>query len=321
LKTPAWLGWRTLTEDLFCELIVSEHGSFRVFSGQWESAGAYTQTLLDAFESLPEAEVKSQTLASAYSLLRLSDEVAARAGVDRDTLSGGTPMANIELPSPVALRQLADRVRFTDADLKQIAVIKEALTPYILDPDHFPHVSERLIGDTPLEFHPLLRTPSDLILVSPANVSLAVRSVLIMTALRGGMGDAFQEAILERQEQYSESGHFWPVRPVLLSSPDRFFIRISVGTYEPGGDTFRSFRFRTHSKIFHAKHLDPYVPSRLMPSNSSQHSLSCSGISQASKKTFGRPPLSCWRAGGVGGNRSHLRSTITRPPPTGSCSW
>ena len=37
-------------EDLFCELIVSERGNFRIFSGQWESAGAYTQTLLDAFE-------------------------------------------------------------------------------------------------------------------------------------------------------------------------------------------------------------------------------------------------------------------------------
>ena len=102
-------------------------------------------------------------------------------------------------------------MRFSDAELAEIGIVKTALTSYILEPDQFSYVSDRSIGDTPLEFHPLLRTPGALILVSPANVSTAVRSVLISTAIRGGMGDAFQEAILIRQERYTDEGSFWPV--------------------------------------------------------------------------------------------------------------
>jgi hypothetical protein len=221
-------------EDLFCELIVSERGSFRIFTGQWESAGAYTQTLLDAFESLPDAKMKSTALRSAYALLRLSDEVAIRADVGRDTSPGGAAMAKIELPSPAELRELAERVRFTGAELAKLGINSEMLAPYILAPDQLPHVSDRPVGDTPQEFHPLLQTPAALVLISPANVSLAVRSILIHMALDGGMGDAFQIAILEQQEKWTEAGQFWPVLPLSLSPPDPFFMRTSIGEYEPG---------------------------------------------------------------------------------------
>jgi hypothetical protein len=104
-------------EDLLCERIFLEQGSFRIFSGPWESAGPYTQTLLDAFETLPDSQPKSAALISVYGLLRLSEAVASRAGVDRYTPSGGTPKAEIELPSPDGLRQLVSRVRFSDGEL------------------------------------------------------------------------------------------------------------------------------------------------------------------------------------------------------------
>ena len=41
------------SEDLFCEMIATSRGNYRIFPGQWEAAAPYTQTLLDAFESLP----------------------------------------------------------------------------------------------------------------------------------------------------------------------------------------------------------------------------------------------------------------------------
>lgn len=221
-------------ERLFCELIVSERGNFRIFAGRWESAGAYTQTLLDAFESLPNAAIKSAALTSVYALLRLSEEVANRADIDRDTLPGGSPMATIDLPSPAGLRHLADRVWFTDNEISRLGIVGTALTPYILAPDQFPYVSGVPIGDTPLEFHPLLRASGALVLVSPANVPVAVRSVLIQTALRRGMGDAFQKAILEQQEKHTEDGRFWPAPAISLSPPNDFFMRTSAMEYARG---------------------------------------------------------------------------------------
>jgi hypothetical protein len=221
-------------EDLFCELIVSKRGDFRIFAGQWESAGAYTQTLLEAFESLPDAKIKSAALASVYALLRLSEEVASRAGVDREMAPSGTPSATIELPSPLGLRHLADRVKFTCVELTKLGIRDETLTPYILASHQFADVSSQPIGDTPLEFRPLLRTPAATVLVSPQNVSTAIRATLIMGALRGGMGDAFQQAILNRQERWIDQGQFWPVSPISLPPADRFLMRTIVRQHEPG---------------------------------------------------------------------------------------
>lgn len=45
-------------EDTFCDLIVTKSGNFRIILGLWESATAYTQTLLEAFEELPEQDKK-----------------------------------------------------------------------------------------------------------------------------------------------------------------------------------------------------------------------------------------------------------------------
>jgi hypothetical protein len=72
------------TEDIFCDLIATEHGNYRIMPGHWEAAAPYTQTLLDAFESLPNSPLKRDTLLSVYSLLRLSDAIAARANIGRE---------------------------------------------------------------------------------------------------------------------------------------------------------------------------------------------------------------------------------------------
>ena len=222
------------SEDLFCEQITSESGNFRLFSGQWEAAGAYTQTLIDAFQSLPYARQKQAALTSAYALLSLSEAVADRAGVDRFTEFGVNPREDLELPTSEELSRLGERVRFSDADLKDLGILKAALAPYILDPQQFPAVSDRDIGNTPLEFHPLIETPAGYILASPPNVSLAVRAVLLSTAKEGGMATTFQHAIMEQQEAYSHAGHFWPTNNLQLSPPNRFDIRAAVGEYEPG---------------------------------------------------------------------------------------
>jgi hypothetical protein len=223
------------SEGLFCEVIVLERGVFRIFAGLWEAAGAYSQTLLDAFESLPNSEQKDTALTSVYALLRLSDEVAARSNVNLHTPSGGAPKGEIELPSPGTLRVVAKRVQFDDADLAKWQITQGMLAPYIIQPDEFSNVSDRPIGDTALEFHPLLRSSGGLVLISPCNVSTAIRSVLISTAIRGGIGASLQEAVLVRQERFTNEGNFWPMRRISLAPPNKYYMRGSICEYEQGG--------------------------------------------------------------------------------------
>ena len=221
-------------EDLFCDLIVTRQGNYRIFTGLWEGAGPYTQTLLDAFEALPAGSLKHQTLTSAYSLLAISDELAARANIDRFTPSAGEPKGLMAVPNTDDLKRLARRVRLTDADLERLQIKKEALVPFLLSAEELPFVSDRPPGDTPLEFYPLLAVPNGIVVVSPPNISLAVRAVLVNAAQAGGMADALLAAMLVEQQEYSENSGFWPVRSLNLSPPNQYFMRASVCQYAQG---------------------------------------------------------------------------------------
>ena len=116
-------------EDLFCDHISTTRGDFRIFTGLWEGAGPYTQTLLNAFETLPAGRMKDRVLTSVYALLRLSDALAERAGVDRSTVSSGTPNGDFPVPSAEELKRLSRRVRFSDGDLIRLNIDKNGADP------------------------------------------------------------------------------------------------------------------------------------------------------------------------------------------------
>lgn len=215
-------------EDLFCELITTAHGDYRIFPGQWEAAAPYTQTLLDAFESLPNGSLKQDALKVIYPLLRLSDELAERASVCRLSPSAGEPKGLISVPNTEALKQLARRVKFTDAELGRLDISKGALAPFLLQPHHFPHISNLEVGETPLVFHPLLSSSNGIIVASPANISLAIRAVIVSTAQKGGMDKYMLSAMLTEQQKYSEESGFWPVRSLELPPPNQHFLRSAV---------------------------------------------------------------------------------------------
>jgi hypothetical protein len=221
-------------EELFCDHISTKRGDFRIFLGLWESAGPYTQTLLDAFEALPAGRMKARALTSAYALLKLSEALTARAGVDRNTMSSGEPSGQFFVPSAEELKRLSRRVRFSDADLARLDIDRNALTPFFLDANTMGYLCDRPAGETPLEFYPLQAIPSGLIVLNPSNLSIALRAALLTTAREGGMDDALQRALLFKQEEYSQDSGFWPVRSLQLSPPNQFMLRTSVRSYAPG---------------------------------------------------------------------------------------
>ena len=221
-------------EDLFCDVIVAQRGNFRILSGQWETASPYTQTLLEAYESLPPAPTKAAVLESVYSILRLSEEIAERASVDRDIPSGNNPNGFMRVPSDEALRCLARRVRFTDIELDRLGVSKGALAPFFLSLEQHQFISDRPPGETPLDFYPLLDTEIGVVVASPTTISLAVRALLVVTARRGGMEDDLLARMLVEQQLYSEATGFWPLPSLQLSPPNRVSLRAGVCQYEQG---------------------------------------------------------------------------------------
>lgn len=70
-------------EDFFCDVVPTIRGDFLIFTGHWEHAAAHTQTIIQAFEALPDAPIRSNALDHAYALLALSDALVQRAHTER----------------------------------------------------------------------------------------------------------------------------------------------------------------------------------------------------------------------------------------------
>lgn len=154
-------------EDLLCDSLATGAGNFRIFPGQWESATAFSQVVIEAFETLPSARRKDDTLHVVNALLRLSEEIARRADLDRTTESGGIPQGLMPLPHSAALKRLARLVTFSARDLAALEIDPKALAPFILDEAQLGLIGSREVGETPLEFHPLLAVGNELVVVSP----------------------------------------------------------------------------------------------------------------------------------------------------------
>ncbi|RYD85708.1 MAG: hypothetical protein EOP84_01565 [Verrucomicrobiaceae bacterium] len=221
-------------EDCFVEAIPTSRGDFLIFDGNWEHAAPYTETVVRAFELLPDASAKDRALDCAYSLLAISDAVAKRAQLQRRAYVGGTPAGEMALPSNEQMQLLSRRVKFTDAQLEKLGISKELLTPFYLLPEHFESVGASVVGDSPLEFYPLLLTEGGLIVISPGSLSLAVRACLLDTAKRGGMSNAFLSRLATVQEDFAVSSLFWPGSQLRLSRPDKHMLRASVCHFAPG---------------------------------------------------------------------------------------
>jgi hypothetical protein len=233
LETAKVLRLEDPVEDLFCDTIATRRGNFRIFTAQWEAAGPYTQTLLNAFVSLPSGRLKDGALESVYALLRLSDAIAERAGVYRFTESGGDPMGVLSVPGADVLSALAKRMRFTDEELARLGILKSALTPFFLPAENYPYVSDRSIGDTPLEFRPLIANPNSTIVASPANISLAVRYLIVHVALHGGLDRLLNHRLMIEQQKYSEFSGFWP-SSLHMEGPNLHGMRACVAQYDHG---------------------------------------------------------------------------------------
>ncbi|MEO3434457.1 hypothetical protein [Inquilinus sp. CAU 1745] len=228
----------TLMEDgiegFFVESVPTQRGDALIFEGHWEGAAQYTETVVRAFEGLPEDPLKSAALNTAYALLRLSTALVVRSGLHRRSLSAGEPKGVIAPPSDEVLQRLARRVRFTVSELETLGISLADLQPYILQPDQYAEVHRSPPGGSALDYFPLLEVDGGIIVASPGTMSLAVRATLLDTANRGGVGDALTSYMAEVQEGFAVSTGFFPGSELRLGPLDRHNLRATVIGIAPG---------------------------------------------------------------------------------------
>lgn len=221
-------------EDLFCDVVSSPKGDKLIFAGHWEQAASCTQTLLRAFGQLPDDKVRDEALQACYALLEISDLVASRAGLRRYSYKEGSTKGEVTLPSNDRLRTLARRTSVTDSDLSDRGLRRGDLIPFFLPPGRETSVSEKLPGDSALDYQPLINLEKGCIVVHPGNITIAIRAHLISVAKSFGMENALLHRLMEQQENFSTESGFWPIpRLGLRQSPEKN-IRGSVRTFAAG---------------------------------------------------------------------------------------
>lgn len=200
-------------EDFFSQPLRTSWGNFSIFQGHWEGAAACTELILAAFCRLPDGDPKEQTLNQVLALLRLSQALSERAKVSRgDVGDERIPSAPIDIPREKRLRVLRRVVCFSRLDLAALGVDLISLAPFLLDIDKAHSVADSFPGDSPLEFRPLILLGDAVMVAAPANISTAVRALLVHTAVEGGMRQSLAVRLQEQQGLFVQESAFTRVR-------------------------------------------------------------------------------------------------------------
>lgn len=137
------------SEDVFTALVHTGRGNFRLMEGIYQGAAFCLQRILNIMSEMPRNRAFSRLHRSVEALLRISDEVVARAGLKEYLLGGEFPQDKLSPQVLVCLPEIRSVVCFSREDLLQFGITKDDLADFALDPsalsapwnDHVFHAS------------------------------------------------------------------------------------------------------------------------------------------------------------------------------------
>ena len=225
-------------EDVFVSNVEASFGNARLFQGRWENSAEYvqacTETLFKIGEERPWAQ---EALGPIMALLRVSEALAERAGVERYTRTESTPGEKIVLRNS-AVRELCRHVAFSDEDLAAIGVGSGALYPFYFQNEHARSLAGEMMGHSALERRPLVRFKGCTTVALPTAIGAAVRRFAIEQATAEGDLRLFQSTL--HLAQFSEAFQLgrpgWGVGFIEMPQPDPDDgMREFIGTFDESG--------------------------------------------------------------------------------------
>ncbi len=221
-------------EDVSVSNVVTWFGNARTFDAGWYENDSALQAFPLAVLRLHE-DWKRPVAHSVNALLKLSEAVAARAGLPRFTPSNGRPRQPLRIVQSTA-GVASGHVLFSFDKLRAMGIGSRALRPFRFEPEMVPSLADETIGHTTLERHPLVFTEKSVLLALPTAVSAAIRRFMIESAAAAGRLDALETLIHDYQfEEVSRYGRVgWDIRelnPVEEPAPQEFVGRFDEGAY------------------------------------------------------------------------------------------
>lgn len=166
-------------EDIFVHNILSNRGDYKVVGGIWEGAGFYLQRFMHLVDGMPDRGIFAKIANAAHALLKVSEFVCTRAGLQRYELGDEVGEDTLSAKFAAKASELRALVAITPDDLKGIGVDFDDLSRFIFNPSDRKTLVTQPLGNTDLERYPLAMMGSTLYLVLPTAVSLAIRWLCI----------------------------------------------------------------------------------------------------------------------------------------------
>lgn len=221
-------------EDVMVSAIPTARGDFRLLTGLWEKAAHHTESVLRAFERLPDDDQKDVALARAYALLEISDLICERSNLAANAMGMSNPRKPIPLTGAGLLASAKTRVEFGWDELAALGLSREILSPFFIEPTDFSRMTEKALGDSQLEFQPIVEIEGGIAVIAPTNLSTAVRGHLIDVAIGGGQEDALRRKLLLVHSEIIATGSFTRIVGSISGFGQDGFCRAHIERLCPG---------------------------------------------------------------------------------------
>ena len=191
-------------EDVFVTNVETHEGNRRIFQGIWESSDYFVQAAINTLMGHPALQECRDLLRPAFALLKLSDSVAERTGLQRWHNEPSTAQGKIGVAHVTQKADRAHAVTFSDSELDALGIKRHMLAPFILRDEDKIVLKTETIGNSSLERRPLIDFGGKVVLTLPHAVSPAIRRFILSELRQRGYLSAFSRALVDYQAKEVE---------------------------------------------------------------------------------------------------------------------
>jgi hypothetical protein len=184
-------------EDVFIGPVNSSFGTFRLFTGNFADGYFIAERLITFLANGASFPTFQETLDAALALLKLSDALAERAHLKRNTPGGGHSAENIRIPTWRTLERPFNALFFSEVDLERLAISRELLSNFFFTDEDLQRLPAERLWNSSLERHPLLRIDGGVIVAEPSTLARTVARWILerinLTRMGGWADTLFQQ--------------------------------------------------------------------------------------------------------------------------------
>ena len=183
------------SEDVFIGNVATTSGNFRIFTGLWTDSDYHLEVFITCLAELGlKKSLYIRIWKSTIGLLLLSETLAHRLNLGRWTAEDSQAKRPIRLPNDAKLKKHVHALVFSPTDLTDLGITDAHLEPFLLCVNDNSLISNEDKISTYLENTPLMRMGNDICLISPHDISPAIRNHII-SQLSDDDRDKFRRAI------------------------------------------------------------------------------------------------------------------------------